>query len=94
MKAILHLILKFEWYDMIERGEKSEEYRDITPNYTKKFFKDGQPRNYHAICFHRGYSNTTMLRQYKPPRVGRGRPEWGAPNRDVYILDVSKEAKP
>ena len=90
----LHLILKFEWYDMIASGEKLEEYRDITPNYIRKFYSDGQPRHYDAICFHRGYSNTTMLREYRPPKVGRGRKEWGAPDRDVFILDVSREAKP
>ena len=26
---VLHLFLKHEWYDMIARGEKLEEYRDI-----------------------------------------------------------------
>ena len=28
---ILHLPLKAQWYNMIESGEKTEEYRMITP---------------------------------------------------------------
>ena len=28
---ILDLPLKAKWYDMQERGEKQEEYREITP---------------------------------------------------------------
>ena len=27
--GILHLFNTYKWYDMIERGEKPEEYRDI-----------------------------------------------------------------
>ena len=33
---ILHLPLKAKWYDMQERGEKSEEYREITPYWCKR----------------------------------------------------------
>lgn len=33
---ILHLPLKARWYDMIESGEKREEYREITPYWEKR----------------------------------------------------------
>ena len=33
---ILDLSLKWEWYDMIERGEKTEEYREIKDYYLKR----------------------------------------------------------
>jgi len=33
---ILELPLKKEWYNMIESGEKREEYRDITPYWEKR----------------------------------------------------------
>ena len=32
----LHLVLKCKWWDMIESGEKKEEYRDFTPFYVKR----------------------------------------------------------
>ena len=33
---ILHLVLKAQWYNLIEQGVKEEEYRDITPCYDKR----------------------------------------------------------
>lgn len=35
---ILHLPLKAKWYDMQERGEKTEEYREITPYWCRRIF--------------------------------------------------------
>jgi hypothetical protein len=32
---ILHLVLKAQWYNLIEQGEKKEEYRDAR-QYEKK----------------------------------------------------------
>ena len=32
----LHLVLKRKWWEMIESGEKKEEYRDFTPFYVKR----------------------------------------------------------
>ena len=32
----LHLVLKRKWWEMIESGEKKEEYRDFTPFYIKR----------------------------------------------------------
>lgn len=37
---ILDLPLKKEWYNMIESGEKREEYREIKPYWKKRFLKD------------------------------------------------------
>lgn len=36
---ILHLPLKAKWYDMIESGEKTEEYREITPYFMVRLFE-------------------------------------------------------
>ena len=33
---ILHLVLIKKWYEMQERGEKTEEYREITPYWIKR----------------------------------------------------------
>lgn len=37
MKSTLHLSLKRKWFDMIARGEKNEEYREIKPYWLKRF---------------------------------------------------------
>lgn len=35
-QKMLHLILKAQWYDMQERGEKREEYREIKPYWISR----------------------------------------------------------
>ena len=42
--AVLTLILKRKWYDMIASGEKRKEYRDDTPRYRARF------RNFQDRC--------------------------------------------
>lgn len=33
----LDLVLKHKWFDMIARGEKKDEYREVRPYWTKRF---------------------------------------------------------
>lgn len=50
MKVRLFLTLKKEWFDKIYCGEKTEEYRKITPRYIFMFSK-----HYDYILFQNGY---------------------------------------
>ena len=57
--AILSLVLKGKWYDMIEHGGKREEYRDATKywrirlnNWDKRFTAHNTP----VVEFRRGYA--------------------------------------
>ena len=65
---ILHLVLKRKWWDMIESGEKKEEYRTHSDYWTKRLV-DGEYygsddldryKPFENVCFHIGYTNTTM----------------------------------
>ena len=47
MEKIRDLPLKAKWYDMIEKGGKGEEYREIKPYWVKRFFK-GLPAKWQA----------------------------------------------
>lgn len=99
---ILHLVLKCKWYDMIESGAKSEEYRERTPYWTKRFcvsricngICDGSENTcfvwnvYTHVCFHRGYTNKTMLYEISGFTIGIGDPKLGAPERSVYIIKL------
>ena len=38
----LHLTLKKQWWDMIESGEKWEEYREIKPYWSKRLCRYGK----------------------------------------------------
>lgn len=40
MNKTLHLPLKAKWYEMIESGVKTEEYREIKPYWVKRLLKD------------------------------------------------------
>jgi len=61
MSKILHLNLYRKWFDQILNGEKKEEYRDITPYWTKRLFdRDGNQRKYDFIIFRNGYSKNAL----------------------------------
>lgn len=60
---ILHLNLTKKWFDMIESGEKKEEYREMKP-YWHRIFQNGKikikGKYYHptdvVVCFSNGYA--------------------------------------
>jgi len=119
---ILYLPLKKEWYEMIERGEKTEEYREITDYWIARLLEWCIMRNahtfvtkrvtmeeaheidnaycghlafkvfkhYHAVCFSYGYTKRRMTFECKGITIGRGRPEWGAPDSEVFIIKLGK----
>jgi len=115
---ILDLPLKARWYDMIESGEKKEEYREIKPYWVKrlvpcthgcanghwsdKYFRcvfdckavythmNRHPRYTH-VRFRYGYTKRTMLLELKEITIGRGNPDWGAPDYDVFIIKLGKK---
>ena len=51
-------------------------------------------QDYDVVRFHRAYTNTTMELECKGIRIGRGKPEWGAPtDKDVYIISLGDFVK-
>ena len=81
----LHLILKRKWWDMIESGEKKEEYRTQSDYWIKRlvdgeyYGSDGLDRYkpFENVCFHLGYTNTTMTFRIAHIYQGYGVTEWG-----------------
>lgn len=99
----LHLVLKAKWYDMIASGEKKEEYRKVKQYWMKRLIEDvGEDEegdtschvfyvDYDCVCFHRGYTSTTMTFTVEDIDIGKGKPEWGAPaDRDVFIIKLGE----
>lgn len=94
-KPVLHLTLKKQWFDMIDARIKKEEYRAITP-YWSRIFKNGKIKikgKYYdptdvVICFSHGYSKNRP--QLTVPceglRVGTGNEQWGAINNEQYFV--------
>ena len=92
---ILDLPLKKEWYNMIECGNKREEYRVIKTHWLKRlslFDKDNNvlslnPNHYTHVRFRYGYTKRTILFKIIDISIGFGNPQWGAPiNERVFII--------
>lgn len=81
---ILHLPLKKQWYEMIESGVKTEEYREIKPYWIRRI----------GICdavrFQYGYTKRSMTFECRTISIGKGKPEWGAPEEEVFIIKLGK----
>lgn len=95
----LHLVLKKKWWDMIDSGVKTEEYRDIKPYYKKRLgglildefgYVFAGFRHYDYVCFHKGYTANTMTFEIESISFGKGKPEWGAPKEEVFIIKLGK----
>lgn len=98
----LHLFLRYKWYDMIASGEKREEYRAIrtwVPKIVDEeksilfYNPDGSLSEasrlvckYEWVCFHRAYSNTTIIFHIDGLRIGVGKPEWRESKDKVLII--------
>ena len=110
---ILHLPLKKEWYEMIESGVKTEEYREIKPYWIKRLCENWVGRDrfidcmnnccinciqtklynlykYDAVKFSYDYTKRTMTFEIESITIGKGKPEWGAPTEDVFIIKLGK----
>lgn len=102
---ILDLPLKAKWYEMIESGEKTEEYRRIIPHWCKRIldfvfptfsYRNGYQscnvKGYTHVRFRYGYTRRTMLFEIEDIRIGTGRPEWGAPEDEkVFIIKLGEK---
>ena len=86
MEETLHLPLKKEWYDLIERGIKTEEYREIKPYWTKRLMK-----RYCQVQFTYGYTNRTMTFEIESITIDKGKSEWGAETgKRYYVIKLGK----
>ena len=85
----LRLNLKGVWYDMIESGEKKEEYREIKSYWTKRLLDDNNNfKNYETVTFVYGYTSREITYKCNGIRVGIGNSSWGAPENEVSIISI------
>lgn len=82
MDKILHLHLKAVWFNMIESGEKKEEYRENNDYYFNRIAGHA----FTHVKFYYGYNpNKTIIRKIKKISLGFGNPLWGAPTGGKYL---------
>lgn len=98
---MLTLPIKKKWFDMILSGEKKEEYREIKPYWTKRFYNnlysltifDVDRTLFHGlgtIIFKNGYrKDSPTIECFIELNRGYGKEEWGAePNKEYYVLKI------
>lgn len=87
--GVLRVVLTGKWFDMIESGEKLEEYRGRhwAGRLLQPWIANQWPRPlreycsadyypYHTLVASRGYTSRTLARKIKRIRWGVPRPEW------------------
>lgn len=90
MNKTLYLILKDEWYDMIERGIKTEEYREIKGYWIKRL----EGKEFNRVRFSLGYTKRTMIFLCDGIEIGTGNPKWGAePGKNYYVIKLGRRLK-
>lgn len=116
---VLHLPLKKEWYQMIESGVKTEEYREIKPYWVQRLTRYGNDKlngrlyaefmssspevlkynieqdlmtfaDYTHVKFSYVYTKRTMAFEIERITIGKGKPDWGAPDEDVFIIELGE----
>lgn len=84
MNTTLDLPLKAKWYNLIESGIKTEEYREM-----KKYWDKRLLRYYTHVRFRYGYTKRTMTFNLKEITIDEGNPNWGAiPGEKYYVLKL------
>lgn len=90
MSDTLHLPLKGEYFDQIKAGTKPEEYRLVTPFWSKRL----EGRSYEYVRITRGYpkggdpERTLVLRWNGVEKKTITHPHFGAEPVEVFAIDV------
>lgn len=66
---LLKLRLTFKWYDLIESGEKTNEYRKCSDYWNKRF----ENNKYEEVLFYRGYTKKKMRFEIKSIKKYKGK---------------------
>lgn len=106
---VLDLVLKTKWYDMIESGEKPEEYRAESPYWVRRLtglntgflpfsYRNGyekiNQKGYTHVRLRRAYTKTSMLFELNDIVYDYGNASWGAWDEKLFILKLGKRIEP
>jgi hypothetical protein len=102
---ILHLNVKRKWFDMIDSGEKKEEYRAMKPYWQARLVKDGYwhsqaVKDFDIIRFKNGYGKNARMMDVEflgGYPADHGRREWGGYEEirycRIFVLRLGKIKK-
>lgn len=83
-EKILYLTLKKKWFDMIDSGVKTEEYREIKPFWMNRL----NGKRYEIVEFRNGYQKDSPKMRFKIEviTISDGKEEWGAEKDTLYYV--------
>lgn len=88
--AILPLVLKGQWFDMIASGKKREEYRDYSAYWKKRIINWYNKQGTRVVEFRLGYAKDAPKMWFKVGDVFFRRVAhthtWGEPESDHYAI--------
>jgi hypothetical protein len=97
---ILHLTVTKKWFDMIARGEKKEEYREIKQYWLTRltYLNEDLPmweKDFEVVRFKNGYLKKarTMDVEFKKLFIGKPNPKWiypGFRNQNFFIIRLGE----
>jgi hypothetical protein len=95
----LKLTLNKKWFDLIEKGIKTEEYREIKDYWIKRIKEMSLTRleafkHFDLVEFTNGYNKTSpqITMECKGIEVGTGKTEWGAvADTQYFVIKLGRE---
>lgn len=84
----LYLTLKYKWYDLIESGQKTSEYREIKPFWDKRLNK-----HYDTVTFQRGYSKNPCKMTFKILEITKTNLPNDLKKEKVYEIKLGERIK-
>lgn len=91
----LHLTLIKKWYDLIESGEKKEEYREIKEYWINRLttFNESENLDYEfkkfsSVIFKNGYQKNAPMMEFEILEITEGIPklEWSDNTHETYFI--------
>lgn len=83
----IEIFLARKWFDLIASGEKTSEYRQVKPFWTR-LLKDAKPGDY--IFFRRGYSHVITVRKFVGVSIVEG---WQLPEAEREFFGPCNDIK-
>ena len=99
---VLELTLNKKWFDLIEKGVKTEEYREVKRYWIVRLLSNieyltdlegvknigARFKHFDLIRFTNGYSKSSrqITMEFQNILIGEGLPEWGAVEGQEYFV--------
>jgi len=91
----LKLTLNKKWFDLIEKGIKTEEYRELKDYWHKRMkFSPTNTKPFDLVEFTNGYNKKSPQVTFELVniRLDTGKVEWGAVQGTIYyVLTIGRE---